>query len=109
MTRVEITFHTVGNRSREGGTMPVARGQGMVTEVMEVDGAGAATATRATGDDTAFARVWSEGEVWVATGPEPAAAVPAIGASGAGWRVPAGAAVDIALEAGDRVAVAEIA
>ena len=108
MARVEITFHSVGNRSREGGTMPVARAAGMVTEVLEVDAAGAATATQADGEGTTFARVWAAADVWVAAGETPSAAAPGPGGIAPGWRVPAGTSVDLALERGDRVAAAEI-
>lgn len=109
MARVEVSFFSTGNRSQEGGSMPVARGSGMVTEVLSTDGGAAVTASSAVGTDVAFARVWSDADVWVVSGAQPSAIVPEPGASGAGWRVPAGVPVDLALESGDRIAVVAIA
>lgn len=109
MARVELSFFTVGNRSVEGGTMPVPRGTGLRTERLEVGPEGTTSAAVADGEDVAFVRIWSDGDVWVATGREPGAVHAPQDAIVPGIRVVAGLPVDLALEDGDRVAVAEIA
>ena len=108
MARVEATFFTVGNRSEEGGSMPVARGTGMVTEARTVGATPVEFATTAQGNDKAFVRILSDVDVWVVTGAAPLAEVPPNGASRPGWRAIGGVPCDLALEQGDRVVAVEV-
>ena len=105
MPRVEITFLQTGNRSREGGTMPVAHRAGLLTEAVAADATSRATVSAASGEDSAFVRIWSEADVWAVAGAAPEASAPAPGETVPGWRVPARMPVYVALEDGDRVAV----
>ncbi len=110
MARTEISFFTTGNRSIEGGTMPVLRTEGLLTEVLDSSGVSTATETASSAPARhGFARIQAAADVWVVAGASPTAAAPSIGAVGAGLRVRAGTIVDLALAAGDRVAVVEAA
>jgi len=106
MARIEISFFTTGNRSVEGGAMPVPRFTGLVTEVLESSGTSAATTTASSeAAGHGFARILAAADIWVVAGPSPTAAVPSAGTVGAGLRVRAGVAADLALANGDRVAI----
>lgn len=106
MARIEISFFTTGNRSAEGGTMPVPRASNLRTEVLASGSVSAAT-TSASGDaaGTGFVRISADGDVWVTVGAAPVAVVPAAGQALAGLRAKAGAPLDLAVGQGDRVAV----
>ena len=108
MARTEISFFTTGNRSIEGGTMPVPRFAGLVTEVIDSSGVSAATTTASNAAaGHGFVRILAAADIWAVAGPSPTAAVPSPGATGSGLRVRAGVAADMALSAGDRVALIE--
>lgn len=110
MARVEITYFTTGNRSREGGSMPVPRLPGMLTEVVVSSAASSLAALAGSeSDGTGFARIHAGGDVWVASGAAPVAAVPAAGETRPGLRVKAGVPVDLALAAGERIAIVDAA
>jgi hypothetical protein len=106
MARTEISFFTTGNRSVEGGAMPVPRFADLVTEVLDSSGTSVATSTASSqAAGYGFARIVAAADIWVAAGPSPTAAVPSPGTVGAGLRVRAGIATDLALANGDRVAI----
>ncbi len=108
MARTEISFFSTGNRSIEGGTMPVPRGAGLVTEVL--DSGSVSTATETLSSQPAghgFARILASADIWAVAGASPTAVAPSVGAVGSGLRVRAGSSVDLALAAGDRVAIIE--
>ncbi len=107
MARIEITFFAAGNRSREGGTMPVPHALDMRTEALEVAANQGATSTLSSTqpDGSGFVRVLADADLWVCAGRAPAAAFPAAGEQRPGFRVKAGAATELAVMAGDRVAV----
>lgn len=108
MANAYISFFTAGNRSVEGGTMPVPRGAGMTTEIVPLSATSAVTQTAASATgDTAFVRIASETDAWVVSGASPVARPPTPGSTAPGWRVRAGQAVDMALEEGDRIAIVE--
>lgn len=106
MARTEISFFTTGNRSIEGGAMPVPRFVGLVTEIIDSSGTSATTTTASSeSDGHGFARILAAADIWAVAGSSPTAAVPSAGTVGAGLRVRAGIAADLALAAGDRVAI----
>jgi hypothetical protein len=111
MARVEITFFTAGNRSIEGGSMPVPRLDGMVTEVLNSTTTSAATTTASTGrgPSTGFVRINAAADVWVVAGAAPVAVVPSTGTTQPGLRIPANTLTDLAVLEGDRIALIEVA
>jgi len=110
MARVDITFFSAGNRSREGGTMPVPRMQGMVTEAVASSASSAATTTASgDADGTGFVRILADADVWAVSGASPVAVAASTGQVQPGLRVKAGVPGDLAVAKGDRVAVINVA
>jgi hypothetical protein len=111
-----IVFHSVGNRSRERASMPVARLPGSVTEVITTStGASAASVTAAVaGDpdektDGGFVTVHAVGaNLWVTSALAPVAAMPAAGgAAGTGFPVMSGTFQTFGVTAGHKIAARE--
>ena len=112
MANAYLSFFDVGNRSVEGGTMPVPRGHRMTTEIVALGSTSVASQTVASqtvagSPGSVFVRIACEADAWVVSGPDPLARVPAVGASAPGWLVRAGQAVDLAVDGGDRIALVE--
>lgn len=100
MAKVEITFWAAGQNARFGNAvMPVGQLKSAFTEVITSSGTAQSTMTASPADG--FVRVYSDGDVWIRAGGT--AAVPT--GVGTGIRVPAYAAVDVAVDKGDKISV----
>ncbi|SON58011.1 hypothetical protein HDIA_4470 [Hartmannibacter diazotrophicus] len=109
MARVDVSFFMAGNRSAEGGSMPVPRMTGMVSEVLTSGGTSVATATTSEAPDGAgFVRILTDGDVWAVAGAAPVASAPSAGASASGILVKAYLPYDLAVAAGDKIAVIDV-
>ena len=106
MARVEVTFFTAGNRSLEGGSMPVPRMAAMSTEVVTSGSSSVATTFASPSPEgTGFVRITSDGDVWAVAATTPVAVLPASGDRQPGLRVKAGQPTDLAVANGSRIAV----
>lgn len=109
MAKVTVTFCQVGNRSIEGGSMPVPRFAGSRSEVL-ASGSASVASTLASGDPpgSGFVSVTAEeGAVWIACGAAPVAQGPVAGTPTPGFLILDGQTRDFALDFGDRVAVVD--
>lgn len=102
MASAAITFCMAGNRSVEGGTMPVPRMAGAISEVLTVTDISVATTIASPAPRRAgFATITAiGGDLWAT-----AATAPVAVAGEGGFAVMAGQTRDFAVEAGDRIAV----
>jgi hypothetical protein len=105
MAKVTMTFCMVGNRSQEGGSMPVPCMAGCETEVLESGGASIrGTLASAAPEGFGFVSVTVEGNaVFVTAGAAPVAA--ASNARTNGFLILDGQTRDFAVRHGDRLAV----
>lgn len=102
MANAAITFCTAGNRSVEGGTMPVPRMTGTISEMLTVTETSQATSVaNPHGASNGFVSITAiDGGLWATAGSAPVAVV-----GEEGFAVPAGQTRDFAVETGDRIAV----
>lgn len=88
--------------------MPVPRAHRLRTEAVESGATSTATNQASmAADGTGFARILATTDVWVVAGPQPVAEKPPTGEAGDGLRAQAGQPLDLALSAGDRIAVVD--
>lgn len=106
MTQVAVTFCTAGNRSVEGGSMPVPRLPGAIGELITTGATSVATAQACPADagTTGFVSITAfDGDVWVSAGAEPVAL-----AGSSGFPVLSGQTRDFAVAAGDKIAAVDL-
>lgn len=108
MARVEITFGTTGNRSAEGASMPVIKGDSMTTQVITSGASSQQSDASAAPDGFGFVTVSADAAIWIVIGANPTAVVPTPGQKLAGIRLRANEASSFAVANGHKVALINI-